>query len=84
MCRIARLVVLAVAVGIELPPNFTATVNAELRVGALEETVTVSGASPLVDTQNVTRQTVLSKSLLDTVPTGKNLLSFYALTPGLK
>src|ERR1700736_4452915 len=62
--------------GIELPPNFTATVNAELKVGALEETVTVSGQSPLVDTQNVTRQTVIPKLLLDTVPTGKNLLSF--------
>ena len=67
--------------GLELPPNFTATVNTELKVGALEETVTVSGQSPLVDTQNVTRQTVLPKALLDTVPTGKNLLSFYALTP---
>jgi Carboxypeptidase regulatory-like domain len=38
--------------GIELPTNFTATVNADLRVGALEETVTVSGASPVVDVQN--------------------------------
>src|SRR5204862_5954394 len=34
--------------GIELSASFTATVNAELRVGALEETVTVSGASPVV------------------------------------
>jgi hypothetical protein len=67
--------------GIELPPNFTASVNAELRVGAIEESVTVSGATPLVDTQNVARQTVLGKTLLDTVPTGKNLLSFYSLTP---
>lgn len=67
--------------GLELPPNFTATVNTELKVGAIEETVTVSGQSPLVDTRNVTRQTVISKTLLDAVPTGKNLLSFYALTP---
>ena len=37
--------------GLELPGNFTATVNAELRIGALEETVTVSGASPVVDVQ---------------------------------
>jgi len=35
--------------GIELTSSFTATVNAELRVGAIEETVTVSGVSPLVD-----------------------------------
>jgi hypothetical protein len=37
--------------GIELPATFTATVNADLRVGALEETVTVTGASPIVDTR---------------------------------
>src|SRR5262249_104793 len=58
-----------------------AAVNAELSVGIIEQRVTVSGASPLVDAQNVARQTVISKTLLDTVPTGKNLLSFYALTP---
>jgi hypothetical protein len=34
--------------GIELPANFTATINAELKVGALEESVTVSGQSPVV------------------------------------
>src|SRR5205807_1469877 len=34
--------------GLELTTGFTATVNAEMRVGALEETVTVSGASPVV------------------------------------
>src|SRR5262249_834275 len=67
--------------GIELTSNCNVGVNADLGVGALEERVTVSGASPLVDTQNVARQTVISKTLLDTVPTGKNLLSFYSLTP---
>ena len=67
--------------GIELTSNFNATVHAELRVGGLEQSVTVSGASPLVDAQNVARRTVISKELLDTVPTGKNLLSFYSLTP---
>ena len=35
--------------GIELPNNFTATVNADLRVGGIEETITVSGQSPVVD-----------------------------------
>src|SRR5262245_31381011 len=38
--------------GIELSAGFTATVNADLKVGSLEETVTVTGASPVVDTQN--------------------------------
>src|SRR5215467_8172653 len=45
--------------GIELPAQFTATVNADLRVGALEETITVSGASPVVDTQNVIKRNVI-------------------------
>src|SRR5881396_104898 len=38
--------------GVELTSGFTAAVNAELRVGSVEETITVSGASPLVDVQN--------------------------------
>ena len=40
----------------QLPDSFTATVNADLRVGSLEETITVTGASPLVDTQNVAQR----------------------------
>jgi len=56
--------------GVELPANFTATINADLRVGALEETVTVSGASPVVDVQNAVQQVVLSRQVLDAVPTG--------------
>ena len=39
--------------GIALTSGFTATVNADLELGSLEETITVSGDSPLVDTQNV-------------------------------
>src|SRR5580700_6840612 len=42
--------------GVELPSDFTASVNVELRVGALEETLTVSGQAPQVDTQNIIQQ----------------------------
>ena len=38
--------------GIELTGSFTATVNADLQVGALEETITVTGESPIVDVQS--------------------------------
>jgi hypothetical protein len=70
--------------GIELTSGFTATVNAEMRVGALAETVTVTGASPLVDTQNSRQQKVVSDTLLDTLPTSvKNLVTLVNLTPGL-
>ena len=68
--------------GIELTTGFTATANAEMKVGALEETVTVTGASPIVDIQNVRQQTVLSRRVLDTIPTGKTVQAFAALTLG--
>ena len=68
--------------GIELSTGFTATANAELKVGTLNETVTVTGASPVVDVQNVRRQTVLTRELLDTIPTGKTFQAFAALTVG--
>jgi hypothetical protein len=66
--------------GIELSAGFTASVNADMRVGALEETITVSGAAPMVDTQNVIQQKVLTRELLDSVPTSRS--NFAALTPG--
>ena len=47
--------------GITLQAGFTATVNADLQVGSLEESITVSGAAPLVDTQNVRRQTNVTR-----------------------
>ena len=60
--------------GLELPANFTATVNADMRVGALEESVTVTGAAPVVDVQNTQRQVVLNRDLMDAVPSCAQLL----------
>src|SRR5215470_16080936 len=69
--------------GLELPPNFTATVNATLAVGAIQETVTVSGSVPLVDTQNVSQQRTFSRQLLDAVPTAKSMLGIASLMPSV-
>ena len=70
--------------GVTLTSGFTASINADLQVGALEETITVSGASPIVDTSNVRRQTVASSELLATLPVStKNIQSLVTLTPGL-
>ena len=44
--------------GIALTPSFTATINADLTIGSVQETVTVSGASPVVDVQNLTQRQV--------------------------
>jgi hypothetical protein len=69
--------------GVELTANFTATISVEMRVGALEETVTVSGQSPVVDVQNTTSRNLISSEVLDAVPTNKTLAAWAALTPGL-
>jgi hypothetical protein len=69
--------------GIDLPATFTATVNADLRVGALEETVTVSGASPIVDTQTVLRRQVVNKDTIDAMPTSKNWSTIGVMTVGV-
>src|SRR3989442_802453 len=50
--------------GIELTTGFTAPVNADLKVGAITETVTVTGESPIVDTQRVTQQNVMTRDII--------------------
>ena len=45
-----------------------------LSVGALEETVTVSGEAPVVDVQSISQAEVLDREVLDAIPTGRNLL----------
>jgi len=69
--------------GLELTPNFTVTINAVLAVGAIQETVTVSGTTPLIDTQNVTQQRTFSRELLDAVPTAKSMLGIASLMPSV-
>lgn len=61
--------------GITLEANFTANVNAELRVGALEETITVSGEAPTVDIQTTQQRQVLDRRLLESLPTGDRSFS---------
>lgn len=68
---------------IQLTSGFTATANAEMKVGQVSETITVSGLSPVVDVQNVTTQQVISREAMDMVPTGKFYADFGALIPGM-
>jgi hypothetical protein len=70
--------------GVELPGNFTATINVDLKVGALEETLTVSGAAPVVDVQQVSRTQVVTREIMDTLPTTRNVLSVGILVPGVR
>ncbi|MEO8071221.1 MAG: hypothetical protein ABI652_07450, partial [Acidobacteriota bacterium] len=70
--------------GIELPSGFTATINGDMKVGSLEETITVSGQSPVVDTSTAVQQQVLSRAVLDAVPTGRSVPSLGAMLPGAR
>ncbi len=68
--------------GINLTSGFTAAANAELKVGGLEETVTVSGASPIVDVQNVRTQQVMKSETLNQLPGTRSVAAMASLTLG--
>jgi hypothetical protein len=67
---------------IELTTGFTAAVNADMTVGALEETIVVSSGTPIVDTQNVRQQSLLSREVLDTIPASHTTQGFASITLG--
>ena len=69
--------------GINLQGSFTSTVDAELRVGSLNETVTVTGEAPIVDVQSATRQRVMDTEAISTLPTGRNMFELGVLIPGI-
>src|SRR3954454_25019691 len=68
---------------LDLPANFTATINADLKVGALEESVTVSGASPVVDVSSNVKSQVLNREVLDAVPSARTIQSLGQLVVGV-
>ena len=66
-----------------LSAGVTANVSADLKVGGLEETVTVTGAAPIVDVQSARTQNVMTSETLDSLPSGsRNLMAFAAMTLG--
>ncbi len=69
--------------GIELAGAFAAVVNGELTVGSIAETVTVTGASPIVDVQSTQQQRVISKEIVDALPAGRSYWNLGVLIPGL-
>ena len=69
--------------GLELPSDFSMTVNTEMKVGALEETLTVTGSSPVVDVQSTTKSQVLNRETLDAIPTGRTIQGMGQLITGV-
>jgi hypothetical protein len=68
--------------GIAISTSFTATVNATLAVGGLEETITVSGESPLVDVRSSVSGRALTQALLENVPVARNVYQVGLMMPG--
>jgi Carboxypeptidase regulatory-like domain len=68
--------------GIQLPAEFTATVNAELSVGTLQETVTVTGEAPVVDIRSSGTQMQVERDTLEALPGTGRLALLNTLLPG--
>jgi hypothetical protein len=68
---------------VELTGTFTATVDAELRVGQLEETITVTGESPIVDVQSIRRQTTVSGDVIQSLPSSRSYGALFQLVPAV-
>ncbi len=68
---------------VELPSNFTATINAEMKVGGLAESITVAAEAPVVDSQTNFKAQVLPRDVLDTVPTSHTIQSVGQLVVGV-
>src|SRR5262245_43268853 len=69
--------------GIEVTGSQTITVDGEMKVGALAETITVTGETPLVDVQSASVQKVVTKEVIDSIPTGRLGINLAALQPGM-
>ena len=71
--------------GVRLTVGFTAKIDVAMKVGALEETVTVSGSSPVVDTRSTTATTQLTRETIELLPTSRNgIVSILAQAPGVR
>jgi hypothetical protein len=68
---------------LRLTIGFTARVDESLKVGAMEESVTVSGQSPVVDITNTSASVAFTKEILESVPRGRDLQNVLAMAPGV-
>jgi hypothetical protein len=69
--------------GLEILANFTASVNAEMKIGAVAETITVTGESPLVDVQGVVTARAVTPELIKSIPNGGTMYQLAAMMPGV-
>jgi hypothetical protein len=68
---------------VQLPAEFTATINVELKVGEVAEVLTVTGEAPLVDTTTAVHTQVLDRNEIELLPSGRMMQSIGQLVPGV-
>jgi hypothetical protein len=69
---------------VRLDTGFVATMNERMTVGGVQETVTVSGAAPVVDVRTTAVSTNLGKEALESLPTSRSMWQVMNLAPGLR
>jgi hypothetical protein len=69
---------------VELLGTSVVTVNADMAIGTVEETITVSGATPTVDLQSTTRQVSITQEIVAALPTSRTPFSLGVLIAGVR
>src|SRR5262245_43410317 len=69
---------------VELSGTAVFGVNADLEVGGVQETITVSGETPAVDLQSTTRQAVMNQEIVSAVPSSRTPFTVGVLIPGVR
>jgi hypothetical protein len=70
--------------GIELTGSFTAAVNADLKVGTVQETITVTGEPPIVDVQSARRQATVAGDVIAGIPSSRAYGAIFSLIPAVQ
>src|SRR6478672_1464908 len=68
---------------LRLPVGFDAKVDAVMKIGSLEESVTVTGGSPVIDLTTTTKSVTLNTEILNEIPRGRDLSMVYSMAPGV-
>src|SRR6187200_1327181 len=70
--------------GVALSGTAVVTINADLTVGGVQETITVSGETPVVDLQSTTRQAVMDQEIVSAIPSSRTPFTVGVLIPGVR
>ena len=70
--------------GVEVRPNFTSNIDGELRIGAVQETITVTGESPIVDIQSSAQTRTMTDQAFKELPSGGSWIQMAALVPAIR